>query len=179
MDLRPPSMDEQALPRVYELTSPALAFEVGLGAAFEATYAEQHPELVQSLYRQDLPSPADRDRLYRCMLVPSNGLIRRFEGETPTDTLRTPDEARRTPGVVATFMYRLLRRTGSHYPQRFLLWVYSYEGEERPYAKVMLALSRMPRREELSLATFIQSYIETFPAERAAVLSLAQEVLGQ
>lgn len=36
----------------------------------------------------------------------------------------------------------------------------------------------MPHRSDVSIETFVSSYVETFPAERAAVLALAEDVLG-
>lgn len=83
-----------------------------------------------------------------------------------------------TPEVVATLICRLLQQAGSFYPQRHMLWFASFEPDEIPYAKFLLAVSRMPRHRDVSIQTFVESYAETFPAERASVFFLAEEVLG-
>lgn len=84
----------------------------------------------------------------------------------------------RTPGVVATFFYRLLQMTGDFYRQRDMLWFVNYEPEDTPYAKFLLAVYRMPHRQQTSVEDFIQTYIESFPAEREAVMELAAQVFG-
>jgi hypothetical protein len=85
----------------------------------------------------------------------------------------------RTPGVAGTFFYRLLKTTGDFYPQRHMLWMTNFEDEVTPYAKVLLAMNRMPHKRAVSLQAFIASYIETFPAEREMILALASEVFGR
>jgi len=163
---------------VYEMTTPRQAFYTGFEAALDAVYGQQHPELLHELEREARESPEVLDRLYRYELVPSNGLRFRFDGGRPTSEIRSRAEAARTPGVVATFLYRLLRCAGHYYPQRHMLWFANFESEETPYAKVLLAMNHMSGREDVSVQAFIESYIEVFPAEGTSVSLLADQVLG-
>lgn len=169
--------DPATLPRVYEPTTPSLAFELGLGAALDAIYAQERPQVLDELYAQESLAPEERERLYRYAWVPANGLRYRFEGDRPTSTLRPRDEAARTPGVVAAFLYQLIRRTGSFYPQRYVIWMVSYDDQTKPYGKLLLALARMPR-DEVSIDRFIEAYVETFPSEEATVRDLADRTFG-
>lgn len=169
--------DPTTLPRVYEPTTPSLAFELGLGAALDAIYAQERPQVLGELYAQDALSPEDKERLYCYAWVPSNGLRYRFEGDRPTSTLRPREEAVRTPGVVAAFFFQLIQRTGSFYPQRYIIWMVSYDDQTKPYGKLLLALARMPR-DEISIDRFIETYVETFPLEEAAVRTLADRTFG-
>ena len=59
-----------------------------------------------------------------------------------------------------------------------MLWFASFEPEEIPYGKFLLAVNQMPRHRGVSVQVFIATYTETFPAERASVESLAEEVFG-
>lgn len=164
-------------PRIHQVTTPSLAFWLGFEAALESAHAEARPELLAEAHSQDPDDPRVRERLHRYELVPRNGLRYRFKDEAPTLELRSYQEAACTPGVVATFLYRLLERTGSYYPQRHLLWFASYEEKEIAYGKLLLAVHRMPPR-DISLEAFVNAFAETFPSERDAVLALAEEVLG-
>jgi len=176
--LKPDRAESQANPGLHEATDPSRAFWVGFEAALEAIYGQQHGEMVDELRAQGAPSPEVIDRLYRYQLIPLNGLRFRFEDGQPTSEIRSPEEALRTPGVVAAFIYRLLKRASSFYPQRHMLWFASFEPHEMPYGKALLAVSHMPRHREVSIQLFIESYAETFPAERAFVESLAEEVFA-
>lgn len=163
-------------PSIDEPTTPSRALRVGFAAALEALYGQPHVDALR-LSIQTSADPTARERLLRYEAIPRNGLRYRFVDGVPTAELRPPEEAMRTPGVVATFFYRLLQRANRFYPQRYLLWFNSYEPEEIPYGKVLLVINRLPPR-SLSMRAFIAHYVETFPAEREAVLKLAEEVLG-
>jgi len=164
--------------QVHEVTSPQEALWVGFEAALESIYGQQHRGLIAELRAQEPQTPEALDRLRRYELVPHNGLRFVFEGGRPTSEIRSSQEASCTPGVVATFLYRLLEQAGSFYPQRYMLWFVSFEADEIPYGKLLLAASRMPRHIDVSIQTFIGSYADTYPAESASVLALAKEVFG-
>lgn len=176
--LKPEQEGPAPEPVIYEPTTPSQAFWVGFAAALESLYGQQHAELLRLLYQQS-PTPEVRDRLARYEAIPRNGLRYRFANGAPTAELRSLEEAARTPGVVAAFIYRLLQRADSFYPQRYLLWFNSYEPEEIPYGKLLLAANRLPRHRSPSVQGFIDSYVETFPAERETVLELAEQVFGK
>jgi len=137
-----------ASPDAHEVASRSEAFWVAFEAALESACTERHAELAEDLPAGELPS-------------------------SPRPVFGGP-----TPEVVATLICRLLQQAGSFYPQRHMLWFASFEPDEIPYAKFLLAVSRMPRHRDVSIQTFVESYAETFPAERASVFSLAEEVLG-
>jgi len=160
---------------IYEPTTPSWAFRAGFAAALESLYGQQHADLLRRLY-QESADPAVRERLARYEAIPRNGLRYRFVNGAPTTELRPPEEAVRTPGVVAAFFYRLLQRTDTFYPQRYLLWFNAYEPEEIPYGKVLLVVNRLPRQKSLSIQAFIEAYVETFPAEKEVILKLAEEI---
>jgi len=132
----------------HEAASRSEAFWVGFETALESACTERHAELAEDLPTGELPSSSH-------------------------PVFRGP-----TPEVVATLTCRLLQQTTSFYPQRHMLWFVSFEPGEIPFAKFLLAVSRMPRHRDVSIQTFVESYAETFPAERASVSSLAQEVFG-
>lgn len=83
-----------------------------------------------------------------------------------------------TPAAVAVFMARLLAEADDYYPQRHMLWFANFPADHVPYAKVLLAATRMPSRTTASLPLFAATYAETFPAERALVATLLDEALG-
>jgi len=176
--LKPDRMESQTHPWIYEITDSSQAFWVGFEAAREGIDGQQHGDLVDELRARESPSLEVIDRLYRYELIPLNGLRFRFEEGQPTSEIRSPEEALHTPGVVAGFIYRLLEHAGSFYPQRYMLWFTSFDPDEMPYAKLLLATSRMPRYGEVSIQGFIGSYAETFPAESASVKLLAEEIFG-
>jgi len=156
-------------------TAPEVAFAAGFAAALEALYAQRHPERWAAWKAQAEQDPAARERLQRYEDVPRNAF--RFRPGGDAAVLRSAEEAQRTPGVVATFFYRLLLQAEEGYPQRFLLWFVSYAPEEVPYGKVLLAVASLPGG-QLSLPAFIASYGENFPAERQDIQKLAAEVFG-
>jgi hypothetical protein len=178
VDVKPAPPGSAAQPRLYDMTTPSLAFWTGFETALDALYAQQNPSLVATLYHTEPLGPGARERLYGYQLVPSNGLRFRFEGDRPTAVLRSRAEAMRTPGVVGAFFYHLLRQTDTFYPQKYLLWFNSFAPEHIPYGKVLLAAARMPHQQEVSVETFLESYTETFPAERATLTSLADQIFG-
>lgn len=170
--------DDPLYTPIYEPTTPSEALTVGFEAALQALYAQRNPNVLAALASQESPTPQEQDLLLRYEAVPRNGLLVRFHAGAPTDELRSPEEARCTPGVVAAFFYQLLQTTNDYYQQRNMLWFVNYEPELVPYAKILLAVSRMSHHRQASVETFIQSYGETFPAEKQAVAELAAQVFG-
>jgi hypothetical protein len=162
-----------ARPALAAPTTATLAFHEGFAVALEALHARARPEVVEAWRARAPADPAAQERLERYEAVPRNALRQRADG-----TLRPRAEALCTPGVVATFFYRLLLRTDEGYPQPHLLWFWTFQGAEIPLGKVLLAVYAMPRARAATLEAFMVSYGETFPAERAALAALAEEVLG-
>jgi hypothetical protein len=150
-------------------TTAELAFWEGWTVALQAEHARQRPEIVAAA-RGEADSEVQRDLLRRYERTPSNG----FRGQ-----VLSVDEAWRTPGVVGTFLYRLLLTDGSYYPQQYMLWMANYDSDQIPYAKVLLAINRMSDKRNASARAFVAAYVETFPSEREAVLALAREVFGE
>lgn len=159
-------------------TSRELALAQGFGLALEALHLDAHPEKPASLQTQAVASPEARERLERWQRIEQNGYQVRFAEGKPTKFLRPPDEMWRTPGVVATFFHRWLQSNGPFYPQRHMLWMTNYDANQSPYAKVLLAMNRMPDKRRTSIQSFLASYAETFPAEREALRQLVVEVFG-
>ena len=171
---------EEALdpqPLIHELASPQAAFYVGWQAALDALYAQAHPACAVSLRAKGELTAQERDLLRRYQDVPRNGLRYRYDGERPTAELRSPQEAMRTPSVVAAFFFQLLQGASGYYPQREMLWFANYEQDDRIYGQILLAASRMDRQ-DVSIQAYIRAYVETFPAERDAVLALAERTFG-
>lgn len=168
--LRPSAAIEQAdwLPADAP-TSAELAFWEGWTIALQAEHARQRPEIVAAA-RLDSDSTAQRDLVRRYERTSANG----FRGQD-----LSAEEAWRTPGVVGTFLYRLLLTDGSYYPQQHMLWMANYDSEQIPYAKVLLAINRMPDKRNATARAFVAAYVETYPAEREAVLALTREVFGE
>ena len=175
--LKPDRKGPPQVPALYEVTTPAAAFRIGFSAALDATYGQQHAELLRQLHQEN-PSAEAQERLLRYEAIPHNGLRFRFEGSRPTAELRSREEAARTPGVVAAFIYRLIEQADSFYPQRYLLWFNSYGPDELAYGKVLLAVNRLPRHRAVSVDAFIDSYTEVFTSEKDVVLELAKRILG-
>jgi hypothetical protein len=165
-------------PMAQDVTTEGQAFCRGFGLALETLYSEGHPEWLEALRAESRNSSEAQQRLTRLERLPRNGFRFRSEVGQPAEALRTSAEMWRTPGVAGTFFYRLLKTTSDFYPQRHMLWMTNFEVEVAPYAKVLLAMNRMPDKRSMSMRAFIASYIETFPAEREAVLALASEVFG-
>lgn|GEM_PF-1703015 len=157
---------------ISEPTAPSQALTVGFEAALQAIHAQHDPDLLAALAGNGARTPQEQELLLRYEAVPAG------EYSSPVNGLRSPEEAARTPGVVATFFYRLLETTDDYYRQRDMLWFVNYEPEDTPYAKVLLAVYRMPHHRRASVEDFIQAYIESFPAEREAVTELAAQVFG-
>jgi len=174
--LRPEPSSSAWSPDLGEPDSEARAFWLGFQAALGVRHLAEQPDLLAAL-RAAPPSPEASARLEALERVPTNGY--RFEGESPTSRLRPREEALRTPGVAAAFLYRLLDETSAGYPQRDMLWFVQYASEEIPLAKALLAVSRMGDRRAPSVATFLRSYAESFPAERDALQALEQAVFGK
>jgi hypothetical protein len=87
-------------------------------------------------------------------------------------------EAVRTPGATGTFFCRLLQQTGVYTRQRDMLWFVNYTGPEMPLAKTLRVCRRLAGARALDMESFVAVYAETYPAERDAVLALADEVYG-
>jgi hypothetical protein len=158
---------------ISEPTTPARALTVGFEAAMQAIHAQRAPDLLTALSSNDIRTPQEQELLLRYKAVPAG------EYGAAANGSRSPEEMQRTPGAVATFFYRLLQTMNHFYCQRDMLWFVNYEPEDIPYAKILLAVNRMPHREQAaSVETFILAYGETFPSERAAVMELAEQVFG-
>ena len=176
MGLDPKGCDIVSLPALYEETSSPCALWLGFGAALAAMHEEAQPEVPQAIAEESEVARAGLEHLRRYQLVPANGYRFRHDAGVQTAQLRPRAEASRTPGVVATFLYRLLKRADSFYPQREMLWFVNYDAKEWAYGKVLLAVQRMATNQEASVESFVAAYSETFPAERALVQDLAREV---
>jgi hypothetical protein len=163
--------------RPYEVTTPDRALAEGFAGAIEALHAEANPARIDALRQEPKLPPLHQDRLLRYEFTAANGFRVRFEEGRPTATERSYEEALSTPGVVATFFYRLLQQASPGYPQRYMLWFANFDAADTAYAKTLLAINRMPTANP-SLETFAAAYQETFPAERAWVEALARQVLG-
>ncbi|MGM0401144.1 MAG: hypothetical protein ACQEQT_07590 [Chloroflexota bacterium] len=152
---------------LYGTTGPSAALERGFQMAIETMHWENRPEELEAAHYE------------WCMLISQNAFRYRFEDGAPTANRRSYEEAVRTPGVSATFFYRLLQRANAAYPQRYMLWFTNYEDANVAQAKVLYALGRTPGCGDISAQHFIKAYVEAFPAEREMILSLAEEVFGQ
>ena len=160
----------------YEATTPARALQEGLALALDAAHARANPTLIDGIaFRSDL-SIALRDRLDLGGLVEGNRFRFEFSRREPTSVLRTYTRALSTSGVCATFFHRLLRETGSGYPQRLMLWFANFQPADVPYAKALVALAHMPPN-RASLEAFVASYGESFPAEKEWVSDLFRQVV--
>ncbi len=151
----------------HEITDPSTALERGFEMAIDAMHEERSSQRLRE-------APSERHALVSC-----NAFRRHFVDDAPDTPLRSHEEALQTPGVVATFFYRLLKRTNAAYPQRYMLWFTNYEDANVVHAKVLYALGRTPGYGGLSVEYFVAAYAEAFPAEREMILSLAGEVFGQ
>ncbi len=118
-------------------------------------------------------------RMARYRAVQANAYATRAGHGQADDARLAHDEASRTPGVAATFLYRLLRQTGVYTPQRYMLWFLSYKAPEMPLAKLLRVCQRMGKSGAVSVETLAVYYADTYPAERQAVLSLYTEVYGE
>jgi len=179
MGLKSESHQNEGHPALFETTTPRGALREGFAVALDVIALQGDPQLLSALRDQAAVDPGARERLYRYDMVPGNGLRFRFDGDVPTSELRSFEEAIRTPGMVGTFFYRLLQRADAYYPQSRMLWFVNYDAEEMVHAKVMLVVNRMSAQKGISLQTFIDSYVETFPAERQFITNLAEEVFGK
>jgi len=153
--------------------SPDEALWAGYALALEADYAR--PFLGETPLDEAIEAlnPLPDDLLARQRMI-----LAWTEGEAPPFGRRlTRYEAVRTPSAVAAFLAALHRQAGYYYPQQYMLWMVSYEPDEVPYAKVLLAMMRMPPR-QASVEDLVTSYADTYPAERASVRALADAVLG-
>jgi hypothetical protein len=176
MEWRPPAAPAGPV-ALYDTTSPELALQLGFQAALDTLYGQAAPERALTLRSRDDLSAAERDLLARYDDVPRNAFRYRFVDGRPTAELRTPAEAVCTPGVVATFFYRLFQHTSGYYPQREMLWFANYEDDDRTSGQVLLPIRRLEHPEQ-GMARYVASYCETFPAEAAAISELATQVFG-
>jgi hypothetical protein len=172
MGLKP----ESSHPQLYEVTTPSVALRAGFSGAVAALYGQQHPEILLALKQQGMSAPG-REWLAYYEQVPANELRMRYDQGLPTSEQRSRQEALLTPGVVATFFYRLLAYNDSYYPQRYMLWFTNFDGQEIPYSKVLLAINHMPRH-GASVPDFIASYADLFPLEARSIRTLADQVFG-
>lgn len=171
---RPPpgfSMAMAAAPA--EPVSPEDALWAGYALALEADYARPFLDgapLDEAVYALNHP-PGDLLARQRAVVALAEG------GAGVPRAAAHRAEAIRTPSAVAAVLVALHRQAGNYYPQQHMLWMVSYEPEEVPYGKVLLAMMRMPRQ-GASVEDLITTYADTFPAERASVHALADTILG-
>jgi len=170
--LEPEPAPASASPALHEPTTPSQAFWLGFQEALVSLGAQQPQESASSLLPQETINPGAGERPQCVPQAPS------LKGAQPPASARSFEGASRTPGLVATFLCRLLQQAGSFYPQRHMLWFASFDPEEIPYSKLLLAVSRMPSHQGISVQGFIEAYIETFPAEKTPVRTLAREIFG-
>jgi len=174
---RPTTGGPQQAIALSEITDPNAALHVGFQAALDALYGQSAPQRVIALrLRTDL-SAAERDLLSRYDDIPRNALRYRHVAGQPTSELLTPQQAMCTPGVVASFFFRLFGQTTGYYPQREMLWFANYEDDDRTDAQVLLPFRRMGRGDQ-GIAGYLARYCETFPSEAASVRQLAIQVFG-
>ncbi len=171
---RPVATSAPAAPA--HLADPAMALQFGLAEAFAALRSDAVAGEPAEAVSAEIIALRQAQR-QRADWVAADAYIWRFEGGQPTNVRRSRAEALATPGVAATFFYRLIREADEGYPTRYMLWFANYDAADAPYAKLLLALTRMPRR-AASLESFVQAYQATFPAERAWIAGLAEEVWG-
>lgn len=166
---RPPDgFSLAALASPEQPTPPEEALWAGYALAMEAVYARPYlgaAPLDESLYA--LNPPPDE------LLARQRAIAAWAEGGAASRS-----EAIRTPAAVAALIDALHRQAGNYYPQQHMLWMVAYEPEEVPYAKVLLAMMRMPPRTSASVEDLVAAYAETYPAERQAVHALADAILG-
>jgi len=158
-------------------TTPQRALELGYMAALEAHHRQAVPERAMGLQAQSELTSEQRAWLERTEIIPRNGYRFVFQDGEPSSSERTPEQAMRTPGVVATLFYRLHEQASGYYPQREMLWFANYEDDDRTYGQVLLPFGRI-EGENASVADYIRVYVETFPAERERVITLAEQVFG-
>jgi len=172
-----PIRGEEPYPAIFEVTSPDQALWIGFGAALEAHFGRHQLDLW--------PNPADtalddtaNERLLRYREIPLNGFRTQYRNAEPENTPRSYQQALGTPGVVATFFYRLWTDISSTYKQSDMLWFANYDASQIRGAKILLAMRHMPRRSTPTLETFVQSYCETYPTECTQVKALFNDVVG-
>jgi hypothetical protein len=157
-------------------TTPLLALHNGFIVALEALYVHAQTELMPNLEANANPSNTEDPEAHELWLryhqVADNTFAMGPKGPL------TAEQAYATPGVVATFFFRLFNEANFYYPQRHLLWFANYDAEDTVYAKVLLAMHHMSGTQHASVERFIQSYSEVFPAEREMIQRLAGEVFG-
>lgn len=159
-------------------TTPQNAFVSGYAAALGCLQAQRSPELLRELRAVQDPSPEDEALLQRYELVPQNGFRLRYRDGVAVQEPHTREEALRTPGVVATLIYRLLQDADPFYPQRFMLWLNAYTQPELPHGKLLLAANRMGTG-VISWARFAASYSETFPTDAMRLARIMDQVLSE
>jgi len=178
MGVDQPDRNGQNQPAIYDLTTPEQALWSGFAASLEARYGQRHPEPWPFAEIDENMNQAAIERLMRYREIPINGLRYLYENGQPTNVPRTYDQGLRTPGVVASFFFKLWDEASDMYSQGDMVWFANYESSQIKGAKILLALNRMPRRPAPSLETFVQSYCETFPAECATVQALMHDIVG-
>jgi len=169
-----PCADQGALE---DETTPQRALELGYLAALEAHHRQAVPEKAMALQARSDLTAEERAWLKRTEIIPRNGYRFVFQDGEPSSSQRTAQQALRTPGVVATFFYRLHEQASGYYPQREMLWFANYEDDDRTYGQVLLPFGRI-EGQDASVADYIGVYVETFPAERERVITLAEQVFG-
>jgi len=176
MGVKLPDDEDSLVGPLYEITDATTALARGFAAALQALDARD--QRIPHGAAEPEGAWADASAIQMADLVARNGYRYLYDGTVPTDDLRSMEQAVQTPGVVATYFYRLFDRATGYYPQHHMLWFANYEGDEVVHGKLMLALGRMPRGEPASIDVFIDAYGETFPSERDALETLYRETFG-
>jgi len=156
------------------ITSETQAFWQGFGAALEALQCHR---LYEVQVDRSPSGTLDARRADRCARIPSNGYYR-VTGSAEAGSVTQAEQAVATPGSVGTFFYRLLSEASAFYPQRYMLWFANFDTGETVFGKVFLAMSHM-RPEEPSVQSFVDAYIEAFPADEPHISALAIQVFGE
>jgi len=157
-------------------TDAEVALSLGLAAAVDVLHTLDRTSAEGTASERAIAAPTDDAR--RQAILSGAYAYRWADGHSTAQHLPRA-EAVRTPGAAATFFYRLLQQTEMYYPQRYMLWFVNYAGSEMPLAKTLRVCQRLALEHRVDIETFITYYVETFPAERTAVLSLADQVFGQ
>jgi len=161
-----------------EPATPEEALWRGYALALEAEYAR--PALGQAPADEVAMSlnPPPASLVERQAAIAARAAYSLGGGVADSPSAWARDASAASPMAVAAFLVALQRGAGHYYPQQHMLWMVSYEPEEVPFGKVLLAFMRLPRGAPATVEALIATYGETYPAERAMVRDLADAILG-
>jgi len=151
-----------------EAASRSSALTRGLGAALEAVY-------IESASRAGAGAPdAYAAAQQRAEWLAANAYGQRLsEGAFGGEPVAAR-EAATCPGVAGALFYRLMARSTSGYPQRYMLWFANIAAGDEALGKIVLAATRLGRR--ATVTGFAQAYATAFPRERDLVIGLLAEL---